>query len=177
MGNTLVENKVNKDYDFLEEFVFRSFQPGDIGWVIHRHGVLYAREYGWNVHFEALVAQIAADFINNYNPERDKCIIVEKNGEIVGSAFIVGESDEVARLRLLLLEPKVRGIGLGTYLVQECISFAKSVGYKKLVLWTQNILEAARHIYKKAGFKKVAEEPHNKFGTELIGETWELNLL
>jgi len=165
-----------KECKISESFVFRSFKAGDIGWVIHRHGVLYAQEYGWDVRFEALVAQIAADFINNYNPEREKCIIAELNGEIVGSVFIVESDDTVAKLRLLIVEPKARGLGLGNKLVEESIKFAKETGYKKLILWTQNVLEVARHIYKKAGFKKVAEEPHNRFGKELIAETWELEL-
>ena len=147
-----------------------------MGWVVHRHGVLYAQEYGWNEHFEALVAQIVADFIKNYNPQRECCWIAEMDGEIVGSVFIVEASETVAKLRLLLVEPKARGLGLGTRLVTECIRFAQHCGYQKLVLWTNNVLLEARHIYEKTGFKLIAEEAHHSFGHDLIGETWELVL-
>ncbi len=174
MGSTLGDR--NDHVQKFNQFVFRSFRPGDMGWVIHRHGVLYAQEYGWDERFEALVAQIAADFINNYKPEREKCIIAEMDGEIVGFVFLVQTSETVAKLRLLLVEPKARGLGLGSRLVQECITFARNAGYKKLILWTNNVLEAARHIYTKAGFKLVKEEAHNNFGKDLIGETWELEL-
>lgn len=165
-----------KSFKYSEAFFLRSHQPGDMGWVIHRHGVLYAREYGWDERFEALVAQIGADFINNYQPERERCIIAEMNGEIVGSVFVVQSSETVAKLRLLLVEPKARGMGLGTRLVQECIAFAKRAGYRKLVLWTNSVLVEARHIYDKTGFKLVEQEEHHSFGKDLIGETWELTL-
>jgi GNAT superfamily N-acetyltransferase len=147
-----------------------------MGWVTHRHGALYAQEYGWDEHFEALVAQIVADFINNYKPERERCWIAEMDGEIIGSVFVVQSSETVAKLRLLLVEPTARGLGLGTRLVEECIRFARRRGYQKLMLWTNSILVEARHIYKKTGFKLVAEESHHSFGHDLIGETWELIL-
>ena len=177
LGDNIQMQKFNQlKEDGLQHIILRSFHPGDIGWVIHRHGVLYAQEYGWDERFEALVAQIAADFINNYNPERERCIIAEMDGEIVGSAFVVQSSDTIAKLRLLLVEPKARGMGLGTRLVQECINFSRRAGYQKLVLWTNSVLKVARHIYAKAGFKIVEQEPHNSFGKDLISETWELDL-
>ena len=172
-----IENILDKkSFKFSEAFFLRSHQPGDMGWVTHRHGVLYALEYGWDERFEALVAQIAADFINNYKPERERCIIAEMNGEIVGSVLVVQSSESVAKLRLLLVEPKARGLGLGSRLVQECITFARRAGYQKLVLWTNSVLVEARHIYGKAGFKLIEQEEHHSFGKDLIGETWELVL-
>lgn len=156
--------------------MLRSPEPGDLGWVIHRHGVLYAEEYRWNEQFEALVAQVVAEFITHFKPEQERCWIAEMNGEIVGSVFVVQASDTVAKLRLLLIEPKARGLGLGTRLVEECIRFARRRGYQKLVLWTNSVLAAARHIYEKTGFKLVAQEAHHSFGQDLIGETWELAL-
>jgi len=172
-----IENILDKkSFKFSEAFFLRSHQPGDMGWVTHRHGVLYAQEYGWDERFEALVAQIAAEFINNYKPERERCIIAEMNSEIVGSVFVVQSSDTVAKLRLLLVEPKARGLGLGSRLVQECITFARRAGYLKLVLWTNSVLVEARHIYEKAGFKLVEQEEHHSFGKDLVGETWELVL-
>ena len=140
------------------------------------HGRLYAEEYGWDERFEALVAQVCSDFINRYNPERERCWIAEMDGQIVGSVMVVQESDEAAKLRLLLVDPRARGLGLGKRLVDECIRFARRKGYKKLVLWTNHVLVQARNIYQKAGFVLVKQEPHRSFGPELIGETWELTL-
>lgn len=157
-------------------YILRGHKPGDMGMVIHKHGMLYDKEYGWDERFEALVARIAADFINNFNPKKEMCWIAEMNGEVVGSVFLVAGSETVAKLRLLLVEPKARGFGLGTHLVQECINFAKQVGYEKLVLWTNSNLLEARHIYRKAGFTLVSEEKHHSFGQDLVGETWELYL-
>lgn len=171
-----IESVFTKGLKFSEPFFLRQHEPGDMGWVTHRHGILYAQQYGWDQHFEALVAQIVSDFINNYNFARERCWIAEMDGEIVGSVFIVQSSESAAKLRLLLVEPKARGLGLGTRLVEECIRFARRSGYQKLMLWTNSVLVEARHIYQKTGFTLVDQEPHHSFGHDLIGETWELNL-
>ena len=154
----------------------RQHRPGDIGWVIHRHGALYAQEYGWDDSFEALVAEIGANFLKNFDARRERCWIAELDGEPVGSVFLVKQTDEVAKLRLLLVEPQARGLGLGRRLVQECIQFARAAGYRKIILWTQNILTTARNIYRRAGFKLTKEEPQRAFGADLVSETWELEL-
>jgi DNA-binding MarR family transcriptional regulator/N-acetylglutamate synthase-like GNAT family acetyltransferase len=154
----------------------RGHRPGDMGWVIGAHGRLYAEQFGWDERFEALVATIAAGFINDFDEKRERCWIAEMNGEPVGCVFVVKKSKSVAKLRLLIIEPKARGIGLGRRLVDECIAFAREKGYRKLVLWTQSNLAAARHIYKATGFKLVSKQPHQDFGIKLTGEYWELEL-
>jgi DNA-binding MarR family transcriptional regulator/GNAT superfamily N-acetyltransferase len=172
----IIERVLDRGLKFAEPFILRPHAPGDMGWIIHRHGVLYAQEYGWDARFEALVAQIVADFITGYKPAREHCWIAEMEGEIVGSVFVMQADETVAKLRLLLVEPTARGLGLGTRLVQECIRFARRSGYRTLMLWTNSVLEEARHIYQKAGFTLVAQEAHHSFGHDLIGETWELTL-
>lgn len=157
-------------------YILRTHQPGDMGWVVHRHGILYAEEYAWDEQFEALVAEIVVSFIRNYDPKRERCWIAEKDGDNVGSVFVVKQSDSTAKLRLLLVEPNARGLGIGSRLVNECIKFAQQVGYTKMTLWTNNILSAARHIYEKAGFRLVNEQPHKSFGQDLVAETWDLKL-
>lgn len=156
--------------------VLRDPVPGDMGWVVQQHGEVYWREYGWDSRFEALVADIAAQFVRKFQPEWEKCWIAELDGERVGAIFIVRKSPITAQLRMLILSPKARGLGLGARLTDECIAFARGKGYKKMVLWTNSCLTAARGIYGKRGFRLVRSEPYEDFGQKLVGETWELKL-
>jgi len=156
--------------------VLRPPLPGDLGWVVHRHGAVYAQEYGYNEQFEALVAEIVAHFVQRYDAKRERCWIAEQGGEPVGSVFLVERSKTVAQLRLLLVEPKARGSGLGTRLVDECVRFARRAGYRKITLWTQSELRAARRLYQAAGFHVVRKERNHSFGKDLVSETWELEL-
>jgi DNA-binding MarR family transcriptional regulator/N-acetylglutamate synthase-like GNAT family acetyltransferase len=158
------------------EVTLRGHRPGDMGWVVQAHGRLYFEEYGWDERFEALVAGIASEFVKNFDRERERCWIAEMGGELVGSVFVVKQSRTVAKLRLLIVEPKARGRGLGKRLVEECVAFARGKGYRKLVLWTQSNLVVAREIYAKTGFKRVKRQPHQEFGVRLVGEYWELKL-
>ena len=157
-------------------YVLRGLQSGDIGWVIRRQGMLYTQEYGWDETFEGLVAEIAAAFVKSWDPRKERCWIAEREGEIVGSVFLVRQSDRTAKLRLLYVEPSARGLGIGRRLVEECIGFARAKGYKTLTLWTNDILVAARRIYQAAGFRLVKEEKHHSFGKDLVGQNWDLAL-
>lgn len=159
-----------------EHAIVRPPRAGDYGWIIHRQGALYAREYGWNEDFEALVAEIAARFIKEFKPGRERCWVAEKGGRIVGAVFVVEEDAETAKLRMLYVEPDARGEGLGAKLVGEVVSFARQSGYRRLTLWTNDNLTAARRIYEKAGFRLVSQEQHESFGHKLTGQYWELAL-
>ncbi|MGF6659203.1 DNA-binding MarR family transcriptional regulator/GNAT superfamily N-acetyltransferase [Paraburkholderia atlantica] len=157
-------------------FILREPQPGDMGWIVHRQAVLYAREFGWNAEYEALVAEIVAKFVREFDPKRERCWIAEKDGKPVGSVFVVRQDDATAKLRLLAVEASARGLGIGHRLVDECIRFARYAGYRKLVLWTNSVLTDARRIYERAGFTLVEEQPHHSFGQDLIGQNWALDL-
>lgn len=156
--------------------VLRDPRPGDMGWVVQSHGALYASEYGFDATFEALVADIVAKFCSSFDAARERCWIADIDGRPVGSVYLVREGDDVAKLRLLLVEPSARGFGLGKRLVGECVAFARACGYRRITLWTQSILVAARKIYEDAGFALTQSEPHRSFGQSLIGETWEREL-
>jgi len=157
-------------------FMLRSHRVGDMGWVISRQAAAYAADYGWDISYEALVAEICAQFIRNYDAAREHCWIAEVGGEPVGSIFLVKANDETAKLRLLQVEKSARGLGVGRALVEQCLQGARERGYSRMTLWTQSILVAARSIYKAAGFELVATKPHHSFGQDLIGETWERDL-
>jgi GNAT superfamily N-acetyltransferase len=157
-------------------YLLRSHRAGDMGWVVSLHGELYADEYGWNEQFEGMVAGIIAEFIAHFDPGRECCRIAERDGKRIGSVFLVKKSETTAVLRLLLVVPEARGCGVGSRLVDECIGFARRTGYSRITLWTNSVLTAARHIYRKSGFHLIAAEPHHSFGCDLVGETWEMTL-
>lgn len=157
-------------------YLLRSLQVGDVGWIVRRQGLIYARDYGWDETYEALVAEILSTFVKSFDPKWERSWIAEREGEVVGSVFVVHQSDEVAKLRLLYVEPCARGLGIGKRLVEECIGFARAKGYKTLTLWTNDILVSARRIYEAAGFKLAEEEHHHSFGKDLVGQNWNLEL-
>jgi DNA-binding MarR family transcriptional regulator/N-acetylglutamate synthase-like GNAT family acetyltransferase len=156
--------------------IIRPPVPGDMGWVVKRHAELYAQEYGWDEKFEGLVAGIVSDFVKNFDPSRERCWIAEQDGENVGCIFLVKLDDRTAKLRMLLVDPQTRGMGLGGKLVDECVQQARRFGYKNMVLWTNSILHSAIHLYTKAGFHKVSEEPEHAYGHDLVFENWEIDL-
>lgn len=158
------------------EVTLRAHRPGDMGWIVQQHGLLYTREFGWDISFEGMVAEIAAQFLKEFDPAYERCWIAEIGSSQAGSICLVRYSDEIAKIRLLLVDPTARGTGLGKRLVDECIAFARQRSYRKITLWTQSMLLAARAIYENAGFVLVASEPHHSFGHDLVGETWELTL-
>jgi GNAT superfamily N-acetyltransferase len=155
------------------EVTIRQHRMGDMGWVVHRHGVLYAEEYGWDITFEAAVAEIAAAFIRNYDPARERCLMAEIGGRIAGSATVVRLDDATAKLRIVYVEPWARGYGLGERLVGDCMDFARDAGYRHMKLWTNDVLTSARRLYERLGFVLVESKPHRSFGADLVGEIWE----
>jgi DNA-binding MarR family transcriptional regulator/GNAT superfamily N-acetyltransferase len=158
-------------------YVLRPPRAGDLGWVVYRQGLVYAEEWGYNEEFEALTAKIVAEYVEHLRPSHERCWIAEKDGEVVGSVFLVRKSKTVAKLRLLFVEPAARGLGIGSRLIEECVRFARQTGYRQITLWTQSELLPARRLYKKAGFTLTAKKPHDSFGrTGLVAETWDLTL-
>jgi len=171
-----IETMIASGPKVQSDIILRQPQPGDLGWVVARHAELYAREYGWGENFEGLCAQIVADFVSKYDPACERCWIADMDGQNVGSVFLVKDSGDVARLRLLLVDPVARGRGLGTRLTDECIRFARQCGYRSITLWTHQVLTAARHVYERAGFRLTSSEARRSFGQEVVSEHWDLTL-
>ncbi len=172
-----IEEVLGADRARTSSYVLRPHQPGDMGWVVAQHGRYYADEYGWDIGFEAHVAGIVQHFVEHFDPARERCWIAERDGQIVGSVFLVKKSATIAKLRLLIVDPSARGLGIGRRLVEECSRFARQAGYRKITLWTNSILDAARHTYETAGYRMVHRgAPEHRFGKDLIFETWELTL-
>lgn len=157
-------------------YILREPRAGDFGWIVARHAVLYAQEYQWTETFEALCAQIVADFVNNFDPSCERGWIAERNGEPIGSVLLAKDSPDVARLRLLLVEPSARGLGIGGRLIDECVGFARQRGYRRITLWTHSVLLAARHLYERAGFRLTSSEPRKSWGQDVVAEYWDLEL-
>jgi DNA-binding MarR family transcriptional regulator/predicted N-acetyltransferase YhbS len=170
----LVKHLTSHTKQASAEVLLRAPRSGDYGWAIERHGVIYAAEFGWGTRFEGLVAELFGKFAMNHDPARERCWIAELGGERVGCVFVVERESDVAQLRCLLVEPKARGHGVGRKLVDSCVTFARSAGYKRMMLWTQSNLGSARKIYEAAGFKLIAEQPHEDFGVPLLGQNWEM---
>jgi DNA-binding MarR family transcriptional regulator/GNAT superfamily N-acetyltransferase len=173
---TLLGAKPEPDAAAATAYILRAPRPGDFGWIVTRHAELYAEEYNWREPFEGLCAQIVADFVNNFDPKKERCWIAERNGENVGTVMLVKDKPGVARLRLLLVEPKARGLGIGARLTGECIRFARRAGYRSITLWTHSVLKGARHIYEKAGFTLTSSEPRRSWGQDVVAEYWDLKL-
>jgi DNA-binding MarR family transcriptional regulator/GNAT superfamily N-acetyltransferase len=171
-----IEKLLSREETVETPYLIRPPQPGDFGWVVHRQGALYTSEYGWNEKFEGVVARVVGDFVRDFRPGRDSCWIAESEGEILGSIFVVQVDDATAQLRLLYVEPRARGRGVGSRLVKECLRFAERAGYERVRLWTNDVLTSARRIYEAAGFQITETERHNLFGPSTVGETWELQL-
>lgn len=173
----VIEDVLGGKKESPRSYLLRPPHAGDLGWIVHRQGALYAEEWGYNEEFEALTAEIVASFVKHLRPSKERCWVAEKDGEIVGSVFLVRKSDRVAKLRLLLVEPSARGVGIGSRLIDECVRFARQAGYRKITLWTQSELLAARRLYKRAGFRLTAKKKHDSFGRKgLVAEIWELAL-
>jgi DNA-binding MarR family transcriptional regulator/GNAT superfamily N-acetyltransferase len=173
----VIEGLLGARPEIPTSYVLRPPHAGDLGWIVHRQGAIYAEEWGYNEEFEALAAEIVASFVQHLRPSKERCWIAEKDGEIVGSVFLVWKSKTVAKLRLLLVEPSARGLGIGSRLIDECVRFARQAGYRTITLWTQSELHAARRLYKKAGFELTAKKGHDSFGRKgLVAETWDLAL-
>jgi DNA-binding MarR family transcriptional regulator/GNAT superfamily N-acetyltransferase len=171
-----IERAIGETHAPDTPFVLRPPRAGDMGWVVSRHGTVYGGEYGWDERIEALTAEIVAAFVRNFDPKRERCWMAERDAEPVGSVFVVKENDTTARLRLLLVEPQARGLGIGAKLVDEAVQFARGCGYRSMTLWTHSVLVGARHVYERAGFRLTTSWTHNEFGKELTGETWDLAL-
>ena len=169
-----IEDALRRQRD--KNYMLRTPRRGDFGWIVARHATFYAENYGWREPFEGMCAQIVADFANNHDPARERCWIAERNEETVGSIFLVKETDDVARIRLLLVDPSAQGLGIGSALVDACIGFARQAGYRRITLWTHQVLTAARALYERRGFTLTASKPHNSWGVDVVGETWDLNL-
>jgi DNA-binding MarR family transcriptional regulator/ribosomal protein S18 acetylase RimI-like enzyme len=175
-GMRAIEAMIESEPKQPSDIMLRQPRPGDLGWVVARHAELYAREFGWAENFEGLCAQIVADFVSKYDPKCERCWIAEMDGQNVGSVFLVKDTEKVARLRLLLVDPVARGRGLGTRLTDECVQFARKRRYQSITLWTHQVLTAARHIYERAGFRLTSSEPRRSFGQDVISEHWDLAL-